>query len=124
MTLPLASGPSVTRVFVDPSLSSVEILIRIAHQIGFATTDSAADADLCIAAAPVDDRLSWCPGSGFGVDGRVAIIGTDAIRERGIDIVTSLRTRVSARPASVRTRVTSRSGHASAVVRVERDVAG
>ena len=79
MTLPLASGPSVTRVFVDPSLSSVEILIRIAHQIGFATIDSAADADLCIAAAPVDDRLSCCPGSGFGVNGRVATFDAELI---------------------------------------------
>ncbi|MEI6557562.1 MAG: hypothetical protein WCO00_04085 [Rhodospirillaceae bacterium] len=72
MSSAVAADRPLTRAFVEPTLASERVLRGILRQIGFALADDSKAADLCVAAVPVDGKLSWCPGSGFAVCDRVA----------------------------------------------------
>ena len=74
---------SVTKLFIDPTLASCGLLRAIVQQIGFACVDKVSDADVYVGSEPPGDLLAWSPGSGFGVDGRIATFDLGRIAALG-----------------------------------------
>ncbi len=71
MNTPAGAGLSVTRLFIDPALSAAPCITAVIRQIGFVITDDISDADVYVGERPVEQKLSLCAGSTFGVNGRV-----------------------------------------------------
>ena len=79
----LVTSLSVTKLFIDPNLVSHDLFRAIIKQIGFASVDNISDADLYVGDTPPAEMPAWCPGSGFGVDGRIATFDPGRIAALG-----------------------------------------